>query len=368
MTENSRKDVFVVKDEAVSMHDSLEVDSKSNLLPESKKKIKTEKAPLKRRRSASELDDEDFEPERKANKVVIKDVWTKEEPKNLDDEFDEDEEPGFVSELESSEVDSDDLEDNDASDISGVENRDDSGDSDYYGTAKDKAEAKRSKMRASRAERSARRARIAAEAAHMQLGDKIYSMLKIMRKKQRSNKTGQYLIFDPSEVKKEIKDISIDAAMPILLGLGIIEKKIKTAKAPLKRRRSASVEDVEDEDEGPTFYWSGFHYEGTMERLKAILSEEDEDIIAAQGQNQEDEEDPSSSSPLHGKNDDEKAWILCKKALGVVLRLPAEQAIATQEIFSQIGGDYEANESQEKADNYSKMSTALRVLQVRVNT
>ena len=34
--------------------------------------------------------------------------------------------------------------------------RDDSGDSDYYGTAKDKAEAKRKKMRAERAERSAR--------------------------------------------------------------------------------------------------------------------------------------------------------------------------------------------------------------------
>ena len=36
-------------------------------------------------------------------------------PKNLDDEFDEgDSEPGFVSELEESEVDSDDIEDNDA--------------------------------------------------------------------------------------------------------------------------------------------------------------------------------------------------------------------------------------------------------------
>ena len=355
MTENSRKDVFVVKDEAVSMHDSLEVDSKSHhLLPaESKKRkmTKTEKAPLKRKRAASVLDDEDFEPDIK----IIKEEPSKarEGPKNLDDEFDEEEEPGFVSELDESEVDSDDIEDNDASDmdISGVENRDNSDDSDYYGTAKDKAEAKRKKMRASRAERSARRARIAAEAAHMLLGDKIYSMLKFMRKKEKSNKSdGQSLIFDLSEVKKEVKDISIDAAMPILLGLDIIER----------------ANNEEDEDEDPTFYWCGFKHEGIKERLLSILSEED-DQGQEQGQDQgQNQEEPSSSSPLRGKDDDEKAWILCKKALRVVLKLPAGQAIATAEIFHQIGGDYEAGESQEKLDNYSKMSNALRVLQVRV--
>ena len=344
MAENSRKDVFVVKDEAVSMHDSLEVDWKSHNLPA--KKIKTEKVPMRRKRSASALDDEDLEPE---IKVIKEEFKAKKEPKNLDDEFDEEEEPGFVSELETSEVDSDDIEDNDASDmdISGVENRDNSDDSDYYGTAKDKAEAKRKKMRASRAERSARRARIAADAAHMQLGDKIYSMLKIMKKKQQSNKTGQNLIFDPSEVKKEVKDISIEAAMPILLGLGIIER---------------ANDDEGDDDEDATFYWIGFKHEGTKEKFVSILSEEDEGH-ADRGQN---EEDNSSASPLHGKDDNEKAWILCKKALRVVLRLPAGQAIATQEIFSQIGGDYEAGESQEKADDYSKMSTALRVLQVLV--
>ena len=53
--------------------------------------------------------------------------------------------PVSASELEESEVDSDDIKDNDARDmdISDIENRDDSGDSDYYGTAKEKAEAMR---------------------------------------------------------------------------------------------------------------------------------------------------------------------------------------------------------------------------------
>ena len=184
----------------------------------------------------------------------------------------------------------------------------------------------------------------------MLLGDKIYSMLKFMRKKEKSKKSdGQSLIFDPSEVKKEVKDISIDVAMPILLGLDIIERA-----------------NNEEEDEDPTFYWRGFKHESIKERFLSILSEED-DQGQEQGQDQgQNQEEPSSSSPLRGKDDDEKAWILCKKALRVVLKLPAGQAIATAEIFRQIGGDYEAGESQEKLDNYSKMCNALRVLQVHV--
>ena len=196
--------------------------------------------------------------------------------------------------------------------------------------------------------------RISSEGKNSQLGENISKIVKFLRKKQKSNKTGQNVIFDPSEVKEEVKskkkeakDISIEAAMPILLGLGIIER---------------ANDDEGDDDEDATFYWIGFKHEGTKEKFVSILSEEDEGH-ADRGQN---EEDNSSASPLHGKDDNEKAWILCKKALRVVLRLPAGQAIATQEIFSQIGGDYEAGESQEKADDYSKMSTALRVLQVLV--
>ena len=37
--EDSRKDVFVVKDEAVSMRDSLEVDSTAAVIPPPKKKV-----------------------------------------------------------------------------------------------------------------------------------------------------------------------------------------------------------------------------------------------------------------------------------------------------------------------------------------
>ena len=40
VTEGSRKDVFVVKDEAVSMRDSLEVNSTSAVVPPPKKKVK----------------------------------------------------------------------------------------------------------------------------------------------------------------------------------------------------------------------------------------------------------------------------------------------------------------------------------------
>ena len=96
MTEGSRKDVFVVKDEAVSMRDSLEVDSTAAVIPPPKKKVlllrlsvyhynfilivfpkaKVEKAPMKRQRST---DDDEFEPEIKIVKEEIK--KTKEEPK-----------------------------------------------------------------------------------------------------------------------------------------------------------------------------------------------------------------------------------------------------------------------------------------------
>ena len=97
VTEGSRKDVFVVKDEAVSMRDSLEVDSTAAVIPPPKKKVllrlsvyhynfiliafpifkaKVEKAPMKRQRST---DDDEFEPEIKIVKEEIK--KTKEEPK-----------------------------------------------------------------------------------------------------------------------------------------------------------------------------------------------------------------------------------------------------------------------------------------------
>ena len=98
VTEGSRKDVFVVKDEAVSMRDSLEVDATAAVIPPPKKKVlllrlsvyhynfilivfpifkaKVEKAPMKRQRST---DDDEFEPEIKIVKEEIK--KTKEEPK-----------------------------------------------------------------------------------------------------------------------------------------------------------------------------------------------------------------------------------------------------------------------------------------------
>ena len=330
VTESKRKDVFVVKDEAVA-HESLEEEFESDVSPQKK----SEKAPAKRKRSASVLAAEDSEPERK---IVVKapkkvEPLPQPPPKNLDDEFDEEEEPGFVSELSSSEVDSDDVEDNDDSDrdISGVENRDDSEDSDYYGTAKDKAEAKRKKMRLSRAERSAKRARIAAEAGKEKLGEVLPSILKMMRKRQAGHTGEQRLIFDPSdsEIKNEVKNISLDAAIPIFLGLHIIEE------AP-----------GEEESEGATFYWNGVNYESITERLVSILSED--------GNTEEKDEGDEKA----------KSWSLCKKALGVLLRLGAGQAIHTAELVSQIGGD-EASDSQEKVDIYDKTSTGLRVLLVR---
>ena len=239
---------------------------------------------------------------------------------------------GYASELSSSDFDSDDLEDNDTSDqdIGDAEKGDNSDDSDYHCSTK--IGPKRKKMMTRK--QSWKQERISSEGKNSQLGENISKMVQFMRKKQKSNKTGQNVIFDPSEVKEEVKskkkeakDISIEAAMPILLGLGIIKR---------------ANDDDEDNDEDATFYWMGLKHEGTKEKFMSILSEEE------------------------GKDDDEKAWILCKKALRIVLRLPAGQAIATQEIFSQIGGDYEAGESREKADDYSKMSAALRVLQVCV--
>ena len=254
-------------------------------------------------------------------------------------------------------MDSDDIEDNDASDmdISGIENRDDSGDSDYYGTAKDKAEAKRKKARASRAERTAKRERAKAEAAHMLLGDKVNAMLKVMRRKEKEEK--KVVFFDPEEIKKEVKDIPIEAAIPIFLGLGIIER------------------GEDDEDGDATFTWHGFNHEETKEKLVSILSEEDEDLSKYQDQIKEDpdikkEDQDQVMEEQQPKAGADMAWIMCKKALRIVLKLPPGQAIATGEVFRLIGGNYDAEDSQamlEKVDHYSKMSTALRVLQVRQN-
>ena len=191
----------------------------------------------------------------------------------------------------------------------------------------------------------------------MVLGDKVNAMLKVMRRKEKEEKKSK-IIFDPEEVKKEVKDIPVEAAIPILLGLGIIER----------------AED--DEDGDATFTWHGFNHEETKEKLVSILSEEDEDLSKYyQDQIKEDpdikkEDQDQVMDEQQPKAGADMAWIMCKKALRIVLKLPPGQAIATGEVFRLIGGIYDAEDSQamqDKVDHYSKMSTALRVLQVRQN-
>ena len=184
-------------------------------------------------------------------------------------------------------------------------------------------------------ESTVKRARIATEVDLMRLGVALPSILKIMRKKQ-AWLTGEHmrLVFDlsDSELKNEVKNVSIDAVIPILLGLHVIEE------AP-----------GADEAEGATFYWNGVNHESTTERLISILSEDG---------NTEEQDDWYEK---------DKSWSLCKKALGVLMRLGTGQAIHTAEIVSQIGAD-EASNNQEKVDIYAKTSTALCVLKVHALT
>ena len=252
---------------------------------------------------------------------------TKKQVAESNDEIDDDDEMGYVSELSSSEVDSDSDDFDSDDDISDVKHKDDSDDSDYYGTAKDKAEAKRRKMRATRAERSAKRAMMsaAARSSRSNLGEKVASLLKAMSKREKLNDGVEKLVFDKSALKEEeVDEASIDAAMPVLLGLGIVQRVVSS----------------DGDTSSPKDLWNGFSLERITEVLSSILDAHD-DI----------------------EESDHKIWALSKKVLNIFLKLPVGQGLHSIETLIQLFGE-EAGDSIDKAGDYGDLTAVLRILSV----
>ena len=241
------------------------------------------------------------------------------------DEFDDDG-MGYVSELSSSEVDSDDeMGYSTDDDISEVKHKDDSDDSDYYASAADKAEAKRRKMRATRAERSAKKAMMSAAAgsSRSNLGDHVAALLKAMSKREKLNDGVERLAFNKSALKEDVNEASIDTAMPVLLGLGIVQRQV-----------------ADCDTSSPKDFWNGFFVERITEVLASILDAND-DV----------------------EESDHRIWALSKKVLSIFLKLPVGQGLHSIETFIQLHGE-EAAHSIDKAGDYGDFSTVLRILSV----
>ena len=246
--------------------------------------------------------------------------------KSNDELDDDDDEMGYVSELSSSEVDSDTDDFDSDDDISDVKHKDDSDDSDYYGTAKDKAEAKRRKMRATRAERSAKRAMMsaAARSSRSNLGDHVAALLKAMSKREKLHDGVEKLIMDKSALKEEIDEASIVAALPVLVGMGIVQR----------------VASSEGDTSSAKDLWNGYSVEKITEVLASILDARD---AIADGEH--------------------KIWVLSKKVLNIFLKLPVGQGLHSIETFIQLYGE-EAADSIDKASDYGDLSAVLRILSV----
>merc|ERR1711971_1058089 len=179
-------------------------------------------------------------------------------------------------------------------------------------------------MRATRAERSAKRAMNAAAAgsSRSNLGESVAALFKAMSKKEKLHDGVEKLVVDRSALKEEVNEASIDAAMPVLLGLGIVQ-------------RVASDGDTSS----PKDLWNGFSVDRITEVLASILDAHD-DII---------------------EESDHKTWALSKKVLKIFLKLPVGQGLHSIETFTQLHGE-EAADRIDKAGDYGDLSAVLRIL------
>jgi jumonji domain-containing protein 2 len=219
--QHDRREVYVIKDEQVK-HESLDDDLNVAVI-----KIEHEGK---------------TEPEETVRKIkVVKHQQVKKEdaapppPTPTKKEVDSDEyesEGGFVSEVSSSEVDSDDNVDDFDRDSPGGHSDNDSDDSDFYGTEAERKAVKRKKAMLSRQERSAKRAKITADVAGNQtrarLTESLLKLFKEMRK-MKPEKGEDRLRFDMVKMKAmNVALISMVTALPVLRGLHIVEEEKAT--------------------------------------------------------------------------------------------------------------------------------------------